>query len=273
MSNVLKCLCLRFRLTHDCQLEKVVERCSYNLTGADFYALCSDAMLNAIARTIACIDSGYPNAVLHIYQNVWCTAVRVVLWCSVGIKKNSLTDRKMFKCIWWICRKTSISTSIERYFLQNVYFSMGLPSYSNPPSKQYDVALWLLRQQNRSNLHQTAVTDSNLEHLWIAARFTDMSSPQQHAVVSQCLSIMSVFVDRKATAGIDRWQRRGCCQGWCCGQWRRLLQCAVSSRAITLSGWDQEIWQSPGHVFTPSSWQSAAAAAAARNILTFLEVR
>jgi len=44
---------LRFSLSRDCQLERVVARCSYSLTGADFYALCSDAMLNAISRTIA----------------------------------------------------------------------------------------------------------------------------------------------------------------------------------------------------------------------------
>ena len=52
-------LCLRFRLSHECRLENVVERCSYNMTGADFYALCSDAMLNAISRTIARHGSGY----------------------------------------------------------------------------------------------------------------------------------------------------------------------------------------------------------------------
>jgi len=53
-------VCLRFRLARDCRLENVVERCSYNMTGADFYALCSDAMLNAITRAIARTDSGSP---------------------------------------------------------------------------------------------------------------------------------------------------------------------------------------------------------------------
>ena len=52
------CLCLRFRLSRACRLENVVERCSFNMTGADFYALCSDALLNAIARTIAHTDAG-----------------------------------------------------------------------------------------------------------------------------------------------------------------------------------------------------------------------
>ena len=55
------CVCrcgLRFHMSPDCRLENVVERCSYNVTGADFYALCSDAVLNAIARTIAHTDTG-----------------------------------------------------------------------------------------------------------------------------------------------------------------------------------------------------------------------
>jgi len=57
------CVCawLRFHLSSDCQLERVVERCSFNLTGADFYALCSDALLNAISRTIARTHGATPS--------------------------------------------------------------------------------------------------------------------------------------------------------------------------------------------------------------------
>lgn len=56
--KIITALTREFRLSRDCRLERVVERCSYNLTGADFYALCSDAMLNAITRAIARTQSG-----------------------------------------------------------------------------------------------------------------------------------------------------------------------------------------------------------------------
>jgi SpoVK/Ycf46/Vps4 family AAA+-type ATPase len=39
-------------------LESVAEKCSQNLTGADLYALCADAMLGAIRRSIAAIEDG-----------------------------------------------------------------------------------------------------------------------------------------------------------------------------------------------------------------------
>lgn len=48
----------RFNLSSDCHLENIVEKCSFNMTGADFYALCSDAMLNAISRSISRINEG-----------------------------------------------------------------------------------------------------------------------------------------------------------------------------------------------------------------------
>lgn len=44
-------------LSTDCSLERVVSQCPTNLTGADFYALCADAALNAIKRHIADIES------------------------------------------------------------------------------------------------------------------------------------------------------------------------------------------------------------------------
>jgi len=40
----------KFRLDEALDLRLVAERCPFNYTGADFYALCSDAMLNAMSR-------------------------------------------------------------------------------------------------------------------------------------------------------------------------------------------------------------------------------
>ncbi len=48
--HILEALTRKFRLAPDMDLRKVAEQCSFNLTGADFYALCSDALLNAMTR-------------------------------------------------------------------------------------------------------------------------------------------------------------------------------------------------------------------------------
>ncbi|KAJ3338453.1 peroxisomal assembly protein [Gonapodya sp. JEL0774] len=46
----------RFRLHPSLDLRKIAVKCPFNLTGADFYALCSDAMLKAMVRRIGEID-------------------------------------------------------------------------------------------------------------------------------------------------------------------------------------------------------------------------
>ncbi|KAJ3742031.1 AAA-domain-containing protein [Lentinula detonsa] len=46
--NILEALTRKFRLHPDLSLRKVVEQCPLNYTGADFYALCSDALLKAM---------------------------------------------------------------------------------------------------------------------------------------------------------------------------------------------------------------------------------
>ena len=51
---------VRFTLTKDLNLQAVVEKCPLNMTGADFYALCSDAMLNAVKRKIQQLEQGTP---------------------------------------------------------------------------------------------------------------------------------------------------------------------------------------------------------------------
>lgn len=49
---------VRFTLDSDIDLEAVAEQCPMTLTGADFYALCSDAMLNAVKRKIDELEAG-----------------------------------------------------------------------------------------------------------------------------------------------------------------------------------------------------------------------
>lgn len=48
--NILEALTRKFRLHPDLRLISIAELCPFNYTGADFYALCSDAMLKAMAR-------------------------------------------------------------------------------------------------------------------------------------------------------------------------------------------------------------------------------
>lgn len=52
----------RFVLDETVDMEKIAEKCTFNFTGADFYALCSDAMLKAMIRTANCVEA---NASMH----------------------------------------------------------------------------------------------------------------------------------------------------------------------------------------------------------------
>jgi peroxin-6 len=57
LNNFLKnSFLLRFRLHPSLDLGVVAKRCPFNYTGADFYALCSDAMLKAMSRTAEAIE-------------------------------------------------------------------------------------------------------------------------------------------------------------------------------------------------------------------------
>ena len=48
----------RFTLAASVELDSIAELCPSGLTGADFYALCSDAMLVAVKRKIAQLQAG-----------------------------------------------------------------------------------------------------------------------------------------------------------------------------------------------------------------------
>ena len=54
--SILEALTRKFNLDDDFDLEEVAEACPFNYTGADFYALCSDAMLRAMTRKAEDID-------------------------------------------------------------------------------------------------------------------------------------------------------------------------------------------------------------------------
>lgn len=54
--NILKALTRKFRLDPGLDLKDIADQCPFNYTGADFYALCSDAMLKSMARKAQEID-------------------------------------------------------------------------------------------------------------------------------------------------------------------------------------------------------------------------
>jgi len=55
--HIIEALTRKFRLAPDLDLKAVSEKCPFNYTGADFYALCSDAMLKAMVRQIDQVDA------------------------------------------------------------------------------------------------------------------------------------------------------------------------------------------------------------------------
>lgn len=55
-AKILLALTRKFHLHEDVDLEMVAAQCPFTFTGADFYALCSDAMLNAMTRTAHSVD-------------------------------------------------------------------------------------------------------------------------------------------------------------------------------------------------------------------------
>ncbi|KAK5926066.1 hypothetical protein CgunFtcFv8_021669 [Champsocephalus gunnari] len=56
--QVLQAILRKFQVDSAVDLQQVVDRCPHHMTGADLYALCSDAMTAAIKRKISLIDEG-----------------------------------------------------------------------------------------------------------------------------------------------------------------------------------------------------------------------
>lgn len=54
--KIIEALTRKFKLDPALRLETIAARCPFNYTGADFYALCSDAMLKAMTRKAEEID-------------------------------------------------------------------------------------------------------------------------------------------------------------------------------------------------------------------------
>lgn len=55
--KIIQALTRKFKLDPSIRLEDVASICPFNYTGADFYALCSDAMLKAMTRVAEAVDT------------------------------------------------------------------------------------------------------------------------------------------------------------------------------------------------------------------------
>ncbi|KAJ2370879.1 peroxisomal assembly protein [Coemansia sp. RSA 2610] len=55
--NIIQALTRKFHLHSELDLRSVAEQCPFHYTGADFYALCSDALLKAMLRTVDEVDA------------------------------------------------------------------------------------------------------------------------------------------------------------------------------------------------------------------------
>ena len=55
--DILRALTRKFKLEPTLDLKEIADQCPFNYTGADFYALCSDAMLKAMSRVAESVDA------------------------------------------------------------------------------------------------------------------------------------------------------------------------------------------------------------------------
>jgi peroxin-6 len=70
--RILEALTRKFRLDPALDLSRVASACPFNFTGADFYALCADALLKAMSRKAQEIDARIgcvypPPPPLHVF--------------------------------------------------------------------------------------------------------------------------------------------------------------------------------------------------------------
>ncbi|XP_074485873.1 peroxisomal ATPase PEX6 isoform X1 [Sebastes fasciatus] len=68
--QVLQAILRKFQVDSAVDLQQVVDRCPDHMTGADLYALCSDAMTAAIKRKISLIDDGLDSEVSPVLVSV-----------------------------------------------------------------------------------------------------------------------------------------------------------------------------------------------------------
>lgn len=68
--KIIQALTRKFRLDPALDLNDIAQQCPFNYTGADFYALCSDAMLKSMSRKAEEVERKIGTSVC---PSPWCT--------------------------------------------------------------------------------------------------------------------------------------------------------------------------------------------------------
>ena len=68
--KIIEALTRKFKLDEDVDLETLANACPFNYTGADFYALCSDALLKAMARKAEAVDDKIGECPVQFYVHM-----------------------------------------------------------------------------------------------------------------------------------------------------------------------------------------------------------
>ncbi|XP_030627422.1 peroxisome assembly factor 2 [Chanos chanos] len=89
--QVLKAIVRKFKVDPSVSLSDVVERCPAQLTGADMYALCSDAMMSAIKRKITSVSEGLES------EDSELTLCAEDFWQALEVLQPSVTEQELLK--------------------------------------------------------------------------------------------------------------------------------------------------------------------------------
>ncbi|KAK9454097.1 P-loop containing nucleoside triphosphate hydrolase protein [Dipodascopsis uninucleata] len=103
---ILQALVRKFKLSSNVSLDSIADSCPFTYTGADFYALCSDAMLNAMTRIAASVDKRvkayYPPVTTRWWFDTQATSEDVeVIVCQEDFEKarrelvSSVSDEEL----------------------------------------------------------------------------------------------------------------------------------------------------------------------------------
>ena len=96
--RILQALTRKFRLDPTLDLLRVARACPFNFTGADFYALCADALLKAMSRKAQEIDArigAYTRPHFFLRKSTFCsyaqraTVVIRLIGCSVALTSHT----------------------------------------------------------------------------------------------------------------------------------------------------------------------------------------
>lgn len=92
--TILEALTRKFRLDASLDLRQIADKCPFNYTGADFYALCSDAMLNAMSRKAMSLETTIGEPFSSHWLSQWKILTQPVLTsCAAELNKGPRDNR------------------------------------------------------------------------------------------------------------------------------------------------------------------------------------